>query len=176
MSDTLKLSKYEKEFIRIYGELFTIRDRSKNFGMIFSLMILKAQNEKQGLTQDEIRICLETNDLVSKISQSTVSRVLAQLQKYHYCDYIGDNVREKRKYYTKRNFSDLAIERIHQNIAEGEHVISQMNDLANAIPNENQNDEEIQILSLKINEIINYFGFLTRFYRAFLEENKKSNR
>ena len=173
MKGLIELSEYEKKFIRLYGDLFSIRDRSKNFGKIFSLLILKSSDENHGLTQDEIGECLEENDLVNRISQSTVSRTLTQLQHNHYCEFVCNNVREKRKYYTKKNFLDLSSDLIQRSITDGKRVITLMEGLANEIPEEAKSQVEIQNLLVKINEITEYFDFLTQVYLDLLEKNRK---
>jgi len=172
MTELIILSEYEKKFIKLYGDLFTLRDRSKNFGIIFSLLILKASDEIQGLTQDQIVKCLEKNNIVTRISQSTVSRTLNQLEHNHYCQFIGENVREKRKYFTKKSFHDLAFDLIQRNIQDGKHVITLMNNLAKEIPDELKKKGEMQNLLLKIEDIVDYFEFITQVYHDLLEQNK----
>ncbi|WP_455463335.1 hypothetical protein [Candidatus Hodarchaeum mangrovi] len=172
MTGAIKLSKYEKKFIELYGDLFTLRERSKNFGRIFSLLILKATEENHGLTQDQIVECLIKNGLVPNISQSTVSRTLKQLRKNQYCQSVGHNVREKQKYFTKKSFHDLAFDLIQRNIVDGKKVIISMNDLKNEIPDELKDQSETQNLLFKIEDIVDYFEFITQVYLDLLEKNK----
>lgn len=172
MTGFIKLSEYEKKFIELYGDLFTLRERSKNFGKIFSLLILKATEENQGLSQNQIVDCLIENGLVTTISQSTVSRTLKLLQKNQYCQFVGDNVREKFKYFTKKSFHNLAFDLIQRNIMEGKKVITSMNDLKNEIPDELKDQRETQNLLYKIEDIVDYFEFITHVYLDLLEKNK----
>jgi hypothetical protein len=136
--------------------------------MIFALLLLKANEPKKGLSQEEIVDCLIGNEIVSQISRSTVSRTLKSLNKGYFCDFEGDNVREKRKYFTKRRIKDLSVGRLKHNIQDGELIIQKLSNLIMEIPEIDKKIGKNSNLIGLVEEIILIFEIVNELYEEML--------
>ncbi|NHJ02950.1 MAG: hypothetical protein EAX86_12510 [Candidatus Heimdallarchaeota archaeon] len=160
------LSEHEKEFLTLYGKIFEIR-RSNNFGRIFALLTLKARFVENGLDQQEIVDYFNTNFPNNSISVSTVSRILAKMERSKYCESIPSQAR-KRKYFTQANFSQLTIERISYNIKEGEDLILKLQKLANNLTDDEKTKNPYLIDVIKNLEQV--YEIITEYYKVSLQK------
>ncbi|MFX1255760.1 MAG: hypothetical protein ACFFCZ_29415 [Promethearchaeota archaeon] len=102
------------EFIEFYGKIFSSQGRSETLGQIFALLTLRARNPENGLNQQEIAPIIDTH-------VSTVSRALAIMVKFGFCNFIEKKSKKnrlERRYYTKSSVKEQMFDRINQEIKE----------------------------------------------------------
>ena len=154
------LLEHEKRFLEIYSEVFQLR-RSTNFGIIFALLCLKARTKETALDQQDIVNFINhnfkntNNSKKDKISLSTVSRALNQMETDNYCLSTPSKIiqgkgktsgRGRRLYYTDSNFERLVIERLNANVKMGLKLITILTDLRNDAPSTKEFDEFREII------------------------------
>jgi DNA-binding transcriptional regulator GbsR (MarR family) len=170
-TSSIQLTEPEKSFVDVYGKMFALR-RSKNFGRIFALILLKAKIPEQGLEQQEIAQIIR-NNFNDTISVSTVSRILNKMLVGNYCNYTEEKgKRSKRKYFSSMDFKQLAIERLTNNIKEGEYLMNKLNEIKKEIATDQINDQNSNLVS-SIDSLISVYSVILDLYEDF-EKNLKS--
>ena len=163
------LSKHEKELIIMLGDTFAIHGRSKNFGLVFALLQLKALNEEQGLDQETIQGFIETN--FKPVSVSTISRILNLLTSQGYCDSIEerteDHGRKRLKFFRKGSFKKLFENRINYSILEFERISKTLKMIKKSALNDDKTENK---------ELVELIDYLNEFYvisKRIYEQIKK---
>ncbi|NHI94918.1 MAG: hypothetical protein EAX96_20685 [Candidatus Lokiarchaeota archaeon] len=163
------LNDHEKQLLSMLGDTFAIHGRSKNFGLVFAILQLKALNEGQGLDQETIQGYIETN--FKPVSVSTISRILNQLTNQGYCDSIEerteDHGRKRLKFFRKESFKKLFENRINYSILEFEGISTKLNLIKNDILKINNNENE------ELLELIDYLNEFYRISKKIYEQIKK---
>lgn len=134
----IKLTEYERKYIRIVGQGFGVHGRSDVMGQIYALLNLKSKTRETALSQQDIAT------LIHK-SISTVSRTLKKLVQGGYCDYIlEDNELERaeRRYHAKRDYKELLLARITQSITEAHALVESLTKLSQSIPKERADENQ----------------------------------
>ncbi|MFX0092486.1 MAG: hypothetical protein ACFFBD_12050 [Candidatus Hodarchaeota archaeon] len=97
------------KFIKVYGE--NRRVKSANYGRIFALLLLKARSPESGLDQQQIKMAL--TEYIEKISVSTVSRTLADMEKSKLCKSEEETIyKARKKYYIERSLKRFSLEKM----------------------------------------------------------------
>ena len=151
------LNEHEKQLLIMIGDTFAIHGRSKNFGLVFALLQLKALNKEQGMDQETIQGYIETN--FKPVSVSTISRILNQLTSQEYCDSIEerteDHGRKRLKFFRKGSFKKLFENRINYNILEFEGISNRLKMIKKSALNDNKSENK---------ELLELIDYLNEFY------------
>ena len=177
------LLEHEKRFLEIFGEVFQLR-RSENFGLIFALLSLRARTKERALDQQDIVKFInlnfkKTNDpLKDKISLSTVSRTLNQMEMGNYCFSIPSQTikgknrvtgRGRRLYYSDSNFSKLVVDRLNANIEMGIKLIETLTSIRKDSPLREEFNEFREI----IDDFKNVYEVTNEYYKDVLVKISK---
>ena len=144
----IKLTNYEKKYIKMIGEKFSIHGKYESVGRIYALLNLKAKKPEDALNQQEIA------RLIGK-SVSTVSRTLKNMVASGYCDYVlvnNEQDRAERKYHAKRDFKDFILARFTQSLREWDHMKKELSDLTDSIPKEESQENQFLLKEIKLYE------------------------
>ena len=126
------LSKLEKEFIDIWGDIYERRGQLRSLGELWALLTLKADSPDIGLDQHQIAHYLHS-------SPSTISRNLKTLTEMKIVEYSEQRI---RKYFTDTNFREISNLRFQATINEYKWTIEELNKIKDSIPSHRNKENE----------------------------------